>query len=237
MAGENVGEGAWTNVKRQEILSSRLNSIQTLKKFCDAARIKPKVISISASGYYGDVSSLKKVQENEPSGNGFLAEVCRSWEDEALKAFGDPNFKLLIFRLGVVLSLEGGALPQMLRPVRFAFGQPLGCGTQMISWIHIQDVVESLIFAIQNPQIQGIFNLAAPEPVSNKKFIKELANANKRLFVPLCVPEILIRLMLGNQADLVLQGVAMDITSWKNTGYNFNFPELKSALKNIFDLN
>lgn len=233
LAGENVGKGAWTEERKKAIRDSRLQALETLAAIVQTWGTYPKVISMSASGYYGHVAGRRSVGEDHPAGRGFLADVCVAWEGKAHKLFSDPHFRLVVFRLGVVLDPYEGALPQMLRPVRFAFGQPLGCGCQMIPWIHRLDVAESLCFALEHPEISGTFNLAAPAPVTNAEFTKKLCEVTRRFYVPVPVPASVLRFILGEQADLVLQGVAMDVSRWRGLGYEFKYSDLLKALEDL----
>lgn len=235
LAGENVGLGAWTEARKKAIRESRLQALETLAAIVKTWGAHPKIISMSASGYYGHVPGSRPVGEEHPPGRGFLSEVCVAWEGKANELFGDGRFRLTLFRLGVVLDATEGALPQMLRPVRFAFGQPLGSGSQMVPWIHRADVAESLCFALEHPQISGIFNLAAPTAVSNAELIKNLCSVAGRLYLPVPVPALALRLLLSEQADLVLQGVALDVSCWQRAGYEFKFPEFRAALSDILD--
>lgn len=233
LAGENVGKGAWTEARKKAIRESRLQALDTLAAIVKTWSSYPKIISMSASGYYGHVPGLRRVGEDHPPGRGFLADVCVAWEGKALELFSDPRYRLTLFRLGVVLDASEGALPQMLRPVRFAFGQPLGSGSQLVPWIHRADVAESLCFALEHPEAIGIFNLAAPEAVTNADFIRTLCEVTRRFYLPVPVPAAALRLLLGEQADLVLQGVALDVSRWQEVGYKFKYPELKTALSDL----
>ncbi|MCS6981422.1 MAG: TIGR01777 family oxidoreductase [Flavobacteriales bacterium] len=236
LAGENVGSGVWTEARRLAILRSRVEALETLARAVELWSASPKVISISASGYYGHVPGSFRVDENWPSGQGFLAEVCKHWEEAARKYFGKESFRLLIFRLGVVLDPADGALPRILRPIRFLFGQPLGCGTQMVSWIHRRDVALSLRHGLDNPELTGVYNLAAPQCVSQAEFTRILCRVAGRWYVPVPVPSMVLRVVLGRQADLVLHGVAMDVGKWKGTGYKFCFSDLESALRDLLNV-
>lgn len=233
LAGENVGQGAWTEARKKAIRESRLQALETLAAIVRTWGTYPKFISMSASGYYGYVPGPRRVGEEHPPGRGFLSEVCVAWEGKAHELFGDGRFRLTLFRLGVVLDATKGALPQMLRPVRFAFGQPLGSGSQMVPWIHRADVAESLCFALEHPGIAGTFNLAAPEAVTNADFIRTLCEVTRRFYLPVPVPAVVLRLLLGEQADLVLQGVALDVSLWQRVGYEFKFFEMGKALNDL----
>ncbi|MCX7768755.1 MAG: TIGR01777 family oxidoreductase [Flavobacteriales bacterium] len=235
LAGENVGSGAWTEARRLAILRSRLEAIETLAQVAELWSVSPKIISMSASGYYGHVSGSFRVDENWPPGQGFLAEVCEQWEEAAQRCFGKESFRLLIFRLGVVLDPLGGALPQLLRPIRFLFGQPLGLGTQMVSWIHRLDAALSIRYALEHPELIGVYNLAAPQCVSQSEFTRILCRVTERWYMPLPMPAIVLRIFLGRQADLVLHGVAMDVSKWIGTGFNFHFSDLESALRDLLN--
>jgi uncharacterized protein (TIGR01777 family) len=233
LAGENVGKGAWTEERKKAIRDSRIWALETLAALVQTWGTYPKVISMSASGYYGQVDGRRRVGEDYPAGRGFLADVCVAWEGKVHERFSDPRFRLVVFRLGVVLDPHEGALPQMLRPIRFAFGQPLGSGFQIIPWIHRQDVAKSLLFALEHPEISGIFNLAAPTPVTNATFMKTLCEVNRCFYIPVPVPAPVLRLFLGEQADLVLQGVALDVSRWMEVGFKFQFEELRVALEDL----
>lgn len=233
LAGENVGKGRWTEKRKKQILESRTIGTQllvnTLAKIPNSIRT---VICASAIGYYGD-SSYEIFTEASGKGKGFLAEVTEKWEAVA-KGFQLPGVRTITFRIGVVLSKDGGAVPQLAFPVKWFVGAPIGDGRQMLSWIHIQDLCSMLYKAVADEDITGIYNAVAPTPVDNRTMTKLIAKQLHRpLFLP-PVPGFVMRLLLGEMAEIVLGGSRVSSDKITQSGFAFSFPDADSALKDIF---
>ena len=184
------------------------------------------IINASAIGYYG-TSLSNEFTEDSTNGEDFLAKLCKNWEEEALKK---PFFtRLVIFRIGIVLGKDGGALGKMLPIFKLGLGGPIGNGNQWMSWIHRDDLCELIINAIKDKKYNGIFNAVAPEPVKMREFSSKLASSLKRPNL-LPVPGAPLRLMLGDGAKLVLEGQRVISIRLKNNFFKFKYPTLQNAL-------
>jgi len=230
LAGENVGSGRWTAERKRRILESRLRATSALVEAMRRAPSKPRTfISASAVGFYG-LRGDETLDETSPNGAGFLAEVTRRWEEIARSA--DDIARVVIFRFGVVLAREGGALQKMLLPFRLGIGGPIGSGNQWMSWVDREDVLRAIEWAIDRPEVRGMYNITAPEPVRNRDFARALGRALHRpSFMP--VPGFALRLIFGDMADEALLGGQRVIPARANReGFTFAYPTLDSALRN-----
>ena len=229
LSGTGIADKRWTKKYKKQILLSRVESTKTLSKFCRSLKNNIKVfISTSAVGFYG-WSETKLFTEQDPAGHGFLSRVCHEWEQNAKTP---DTCRKVILRLGMVLSDTGGALTKMLALFRLGLGGVLGKGTQIISWIDIEDLVRIYLHALEKP-LQGIYNAVAPQPVTNKIFTKLLAQRLKRpAFLP--VPGFLLQCLLGETADILLKGQKVSSEKITKTGFCFNYPELsKSFMRRV----
>ncbi len=227
LIGEPIAEKKWTNTQKEKIENSRINTtrflMETLKKY----RINPKVIiSSSAIGFYG-TSLNKEFNENSISGDDFLANLCKKWEEAATKK---PFFsRLVIFRIGIVLEADGGALGKMLPVFKIGLGGPIGDGKQWMSWIHRSDLCGLIIKALVDKQFSGVINAVAPEPVLMKDFSKTLGRCiNRPDLLP--VPGKILKLLLGDGARLVLEGQKVSSIKLKEKIYKFKYPLLEQAI-------
>ena len=221
--------GRWTASYQKKIYDSR---ISTTRKLVAAIRLldsKPEVfLSASAVGIYPDQG-----QHDESSGlvsEGFLGEVCTDWEAEATRA--SKMCRTVMLRFGVILGQGGGALPKMALPFRFGIGGKIGSGKQMMSWIHLDDVVKAIHFAITKPDIKGPVNVTAPNPVSNKTFTKTLARV-LRLPALFPVPSFMLRLVFGQGAIVLTGGQTAIPKKLQESGFVFKYPELEPALRDL----
>lgn len=232
LAGESVAAGRWTRERKEKIFSSRIESTKLLVSAIAQAKKRPSVlVNASAVGYYGDVPE-GEVSESFPQGSGFLAELCGRWEQEA-RAAEELGVRRVSLRIGVVLEKEGGALAKMLPPFYFFMGGPLGSGRQWFPWIHRKDVLEIILFALENPKVLGALNAAAPDPVNLKDFCSALGRALHRpSWAP--VPAFALRLMLGEMSEILLTGQKAVPKRLVELGYQFRHPKLDQALASIF---
>ncbi len=227
LIGEPIADKKWTDIQKEEIKKSRINTtkflMETLKKY----RINPKVIvNGSAIGFYG-TSLTQEFNENSQSGNDFLANLCNKWEEVAN---GKPFFsRLVIFRIGIVLEAEGGALGKMLPVFKIGLGGPIGDGNQWMSWIHRSDLCGLIIKALVDKQFSGVYNAVAPEPVLMKYFSKTLGRCLKRPDL-LPVPGSILKLLLGDGAKLVLEGQKVISIKLQEKIYKFKYPLLEKAI-------
>jgi uncharacterized protein len=232
LTGESIAAKRWSSQQKQKILSSRIDSTRAIVNALEQTHHRPSVLlNASAVGYYGDVLE-DEVTEVSPKGNGFLPDVCEQWELEAQKAqkFG---VRVVLLRTGIVLDKNKGALQKLLLPFRMFIGGPLGNGRQWFPWIHVQDEVSAILFALEHEQISGAINLAAPESVRLSDFCRVLG---KILHRPswLSVPELVLRLMLGEMAEpLLFQGQKIIPKRLMEAGFKFRYPNLENALQDI----
>ncbi len=230
LAGEPIGEGRWTPERKQEILNSRKLGTQKIVEAIVNANPKPTVlINASAIGYYG-TSETANFDETSQSGNDFLAQVCQAWEAEATKV-KDAGVRLVILRFGIVLG-NGGALGKMIPPFKLFAGGPIGSGRQWFSWIHIDDLVNLIMQALTKPEIEGIYNATAPNPVRMADLSQTLGQVmNRPSWLP--VPAFAIEALLGDGAIVVLEGQQVLPKRTVETGFEYKYPNLQSALRQI----
>ncbi len=231
LAGENVADGRWTKEKKRAIEDSRVAGTRRLVEAMARLSVKPKVfVSTSAIGFYG-FSLEKTFDEHSPRGAGFLAEVCEKWEAEARQA-EKLAIRVPIIRVGVVLDTEGGVLGKMLPPFRWGLGGPLGSGQQWMSWIHVDDLVELFLFAMNNESLRGTYDGVAPIPVRNEEFSVELGRALGR-GVHLRVPATPLKLFLGEMGRVSLEGQRVLPEASLSAGFRFTYRTLESALEDL----
>ncbi|OKL39215.1 TIGR01777 family oxidoreductase [Pontibacter flavimaris] len=236
LAGASIAAEKWTDERKKEILKSRVDSTNLLHKCLGRPEHHVKgFISASAIGIYGDAGD-QLMSEESTYGDDFLAEVCKAWEAAAWQ-MRDLGLRTVILRLGIVLSPKGGALPQIARPVKMMAGAPLGTGRQYMSWIHIDDLCRLFIRAIEDTQLEGVYNAVAPHPVTNKEFTQELAEAmNKPLVLPK-VPAFAINLMMGEMSEVVLASQRVSANKVLQTGFTFEYNYLEDALESFYEKN
>jgi len=227
LAGEDVGQ-RWTKEVKAEILDSREKGTRNMVHSIFETKPRPKAfICASASGFYGPRGS-EPVDEHEPPGSDWLADVTERWERQAETA--KVGIRMVLVRTGIVLDAEGGALAKMLPFFKTGVGGPVGSGKQYVPWIHLDDLVGIYLAAIDHDRFNGAINAAAPEPVTNKQFAKALGSAlNRPAVAP--VPGFTIKLMYGEMSQLVLTGVRMVPGRAAELGYEFRHPDLGEALR------
>ena len=227
LIGEPIADKKWTDIQKEEIEKSRINTTKFLMETLKKSKINPKVIvNGSAIGFYG-TSLTQEFNENSQSGNDFLANLCNKWEEVAN---GKPFFsRLVIFRIGIVLEAEGGALGKMLPVFKIGLGGPIGDGNQWMSWIHRSDLCGLIIKALVDKQFSGVYNAVAPEPVLMKYFSKTLGRCLKRPDL-LPVPGSILKLLLGDGAKLVLEGQKVISIKLQEKIYKFKYPLLEKAI-------
>ncbi len=232
LAGESIGARRWTSVQKERIRSSRIDATRAVVQAIERAARRPEVlVNASAVGYYGNVPE-GEVTEDFPAGKDFLGETCLAWENEARKV-ERLGVRLVLPRTGIVLDKQGGALQRMLLPFRFFVGGPLGSGEQWFPWIHIEDEVGAMIFALGKKNLSGPVNCVAPEAVRMREFCRALGRAMGRpSWAP--VPSFVLKIVLGEMSTLVLDGQRVLPKKLLEAGYEFKFPKLEEALNQIF---
>jgi len=232
LAGENVGNGRWTEAKKKKIRDSRVLTTHMLSELLVRLETPPRLlINASATGYYGDRGE-HELDESSPPGEGFLAEVSQQWED-ATQPASEKGIRVVLLRFGVVLSRKGGALAKILFPFRLGLGGVIGSGKQYFSWIAIDDVIGVILHVISHDSIVGPVNVTAPNPVTNQAFTKTLGKVlNRPTIFPL--PAAIARIVMGEMADeTVLNSIRAVPKKLESTGYTFLYPELESGLKHV----
>ena len=233
LAGENLSEHRWSDVRKQALRESRLATTRSLVDWIGAHTHKPRVlVSGSAIGWYGPRGD-EKLDESAQSGDDFAARLCRDWEAEAEKAksFG---IRVCRIRTGIVLDADGGALAKMLLPFRLGLGGRFGDGKQWMSWITRADLVSLIRWLIGTESAQGAYNATAPKPVTNADFAQALGTALHRP-VMLPAPAVALRFMLGEMADLVLTGQRVIPVRAQAQGFAFRYCDLSAALNSILN--
>ena len=231
MSGENIF-GRWTPEKKKKILKSRVDSTTLLADTIVKLKAPPKLfINASAIGYYGNRGD-ELLMESSPPGNDFLADVCRQWED-AVIPIKNAGIRTVIMRTGIVLSPDGGALKNMLLPFKLGLGGVIGSGSQYMSWIAIDDVVAALLHCVEHEKCEGVFNLVAPEPVTNAKFTATLGKVLHRPTF-MSQPVFLMKVLFGEMVEaLLLSSTRVEPQKLLKSGYRFLYPELEGALGHL----
>ncbi len=232
LAGDNVAGGSWTDEKKQSIKDSRVKGTRTLVDALKKVENPPKIfVSASAIGFYGNRGD-EILTEESPKGEGFFPEVCSEWEAEGDRA-QEFGARVVLPRIGVVLSKDGGALEKMLTPFKFGVGGTIGSGDQYMSWIAIDDLIGIIVFALENKNLNGAVNATAPNPVTNEKFTDTLGTVLHRpTIIP--VPSFGIKLLFGEMGEtLLLEGCRVIPEKLKNAGFEFEFSDLENALRHV----
>ncbi|WP_226572172.1 TIGR01777 family oxidoreductase [Mangrovibacter yixingensis] len=230
LAGEPIADKRWTNAQKQRLCQSRWRITQRLVEMIHDSNQPPAIfLSGSAVGFYGDTGDEVVTEEDTPH-NEFTHELCAKWEEIALQA-QSSHTRVCLLRTGVVLAPNGGMLSKLLPLFRLGLGGPLGNGRQYLAWIHIGDMVNAIIWLLDNP-LQGPFNMVAPYPVRNARFTQLLGEAVKRPAI-LRVPARVISLMMGESAALVLGGQNALPRRLEQAGFGFRWFQLEDALQDV----
>ena len=232
LAGEGILDKRWSQARKKILLDSRIGVTSELVDLIERMEKKPGCfISASAIGYYGFSRPTEELDESAPVGSDFAATLCDRWEQVArrVEALG---VRTCIVRIGVVLHPGGGALQKMLPVFRLGLGGPIGNGQQIMSWIHMDDMLNALVYLVNHPETKGVFNAVAPEILTNKAFARELGRALRRPAI-LATPEIVLAMMLGESAQLLTRGQAVIPGRLQEAGFTFAYPNAKKALASL----
>ena len=237
LAGAGIADKRWTRKRKKEIRESRVTSsgliVKSLRELPNNVKA---VISASAIGWYGAdpvIPNPKPFRENHPPDTAFLGETCREWE-AAIDPVTGLGKRLVKLRTAIVMSNDGGALTEFKNPLRFGVAPVLGNGLQVMSWIHIDDLARLYIYAIENEKLEGVYNAAAPYPVSNKTLMMKLARLKKgQFYIPIYVPSFLLKLVLGEMSIEVLKSVTVSCDKIHAAGFTFLYPSIDAALQNL----
>jgi len=233
LAGAGIAEKRWSKKRKKELIDSRTKSIGLIY---DLIKHQPNqvksIVSAAATGYYGDRGD-ELLTETRTPGFDFLSTCCIDWE-HAVDIGESLGLRVVKFRTGVVLDKNGGALPQLAKPVKLAAGAPLGSGKQWIPWIHHQDVIGIYLTGIENEELKGVYNMVAPNPVTNKQMTQAIAKQLRRpLWLPK-LPAFALKLAMGEMAEVVLGSDKVSSKKIEDAGYTFKYPEITGALKEIY---
>lgn len=233
LSGAPIAGKRWTRSYKNQIVDSRIDPINRLAELIRAGMLKPEVVvQASATGYY-QLDKEDAHTENSPVGTSFLSDVTQQWET-ASQQFEGLAKRVVLLRTGIVLSPDGGALPQMALPVKLFAGGPVGSGKQWVSWIHIEDQIHAIMHLLQNPKSNGVYNLTAPTPVRQGEMAKTLAKTLKRPYW-LPAPSIAIRVLLGEMGDeLLLKGSKVLPEKLLAENFTFAYSELDAAIQQIY---
>ena len=230
LAGAGVADKRWTAERKEEIYNSRTKTsfllYNTLKNIDNEVKT---FISASAIGYYGLDTGTTNLKETAPVGHDFLAHVVDAWETSTSKVT-DLDIRLVQLRIGVVFSKEGGALVELLKPPVAA---PLGNGKQYMSWIHIDDLCKMFLYALENDQMVGTYNAVGPKPATNREVTEAAAKTFDKKYVPIPVPGLALKVVLGEMAKMVVGGNRVSSEKIMEAGFEYDHPKLEPALKHI----
>ncbi len=231
LCGEGIADKRWSAKQKEKLRASRLDSTCAIVQAIEKCKIKPKVlVNASAIGFYGSVPE-GEVDESHHRGNGFLADLCVEWEEVAQQAMRH-GVRVVLPRIGIVLEERKGALAKIIPPFLWGIGGPLGSGEQWFPWVHIQDLVGMILFSIKHESIEGAFNACSPHPVRMKEFCSILGKVLKRpSWAP--VPEFLLKVLLGEMAEMLLGGQRAVPRKMLEAGFRFRQPGLEASLVSL----
>ncbi len=241
LAGASVAEKRWTDARKKEIVDSRIESgkliVESLKTIPNKVKT---VIAASAIGWYGpDLPAPKerdkrvRFTETDSSSNDFLGQTCKQWE-AAIEPVSFLNKRLVKLRIGIVLSNEGGAYVEFKKPLKFGFATILGNGKQVISWIHIDDLIRIILFSLENEKMEGTYNAVAPNSATNKDVVLEIARKERgKRFIPVHVPTFALKIRLGEMNVEVLKSATVSAEKIQKAGFIFQYPDLGTAISQL----
>jgi len=231
LAGEGIADGRWSEARKRRILQSRVDTGKAVAEAVGQAETKPKVVvQASAVGYYG-VGDEIPLPESSAPGKDFLGQVCAKWEASSAEV-ETMGVRRVVIRTGIVLSTAGGAFPKLLLPFRFFAGGPIGSGKQYFPWIHIDDQVRAIRFLMENESASGPYNLAAPNPPTNKEFVQKLGKAMGRPAL-LPVPAFVFQIVFGEMSTVLLDGQRAVPQALEGAGFDFTYFEVVAATRDI----
>jgi uncharacterized protein len=233
LAGANFADKRWNEKVKNEILSSRVDSAKLIIENLGTVRNKVRtVISAAGISWYGaDRKNVSKpFVETDPPADDFMATTCKQWE-AAIEPAAFLGKRLIKFRIGPVLSTEGGAYAEFKNPMRFGVAGIIGSGKQIVSWIHIDDLVRLILFGMENEKMEGVYNAVAPKPVSNKELIITIAEKTRgKAFIPIHAPAFGLKIMFGEMINEILKSTTVSSGKVQQAGFIFQYPDIGSAI-------
>lgn len=234
LAGAGIADQRWTAARKRELVDSRVQSTRVLTAALKRSGLRPKAwISASAIGYYGNSGEQIMRETDAPVEQSFMVHCCEQWEQVAdeVSALGIRTVKM---RIGVVLAKEGGALAEFVKPLRFGLGGYFGNGKAWYSWIHLDDISRAFIWALDHPEVSGVFNAVAPHPVRNKALVQATARAMHQPALIVPAPAFVMRLVFGEMSAVILNSNHISAEKIVQAGFKFQYPTLEGALQAIF---
>ena len=234
LAGAGIAEKRWTPERKKLIISSRVDSARVLgQAFRRLQHLPEAYLAASAIGYYGNSGERLMTENDPPADQGFLSTSTIAWE-QATETIAAMGIRTVTLRIGIVLEQSGGALREIIRPLRWGIGAYFGDGQAWYSWIHRDDVCRMFIWAMDTTGAEGIYNAAAPNPVRNRELVRATARAMGRRALLMPAPVLALRMLLGEMADVVLNSTRVSADKVRQEGFSFQFPTLEEALADIF---
>ena len=234
LAGAGIADKRWTAARKREIVDSRVKSTRLLADAIRHSAQLPKAwVSASAIGYYGNSGEQRMQESDAPVDRSFMVECCEQWENatDEIAAMGIRTVKL---RVGVVLEMGGGALPEFVKPLRFGLGAYFGNGRAWYSWIHRDDICRAFIWALETESAEGVFNAVAPTPLRNKPLVKAIARARRKPAIFLPAPSFALRVLFGEMSATILNSNLVAADKIQQAGFTFQYPDADKALEHIF---
>jgi len=233
LAGVNISEKRWSKNQKEQILDSRIKSAELIFNNIDIKNNQLKAfITASAVGFYGAITSNQIFDETAPAADDFLGQTCFKWEQVADK-FAAIGIRTVKIRTGIVLTKKGGALAKIAKPIKLGFGAAIGNGSQYLPWIHIDDLTNIYYKAIETETMIGAYNAVAPQQLTNQEFSKKVAlSLKKSIWLP-NIPAIIFKLIFGEMAVILLNGSRISSVKIEALGFQFKYPKLDLALKDL----
>ncbi len=237
LAGDSIGSGRWTETKKEQIMSSRIDSTVLLLEALRELDLKPDVfISASAVGIYGNKTTENIYEEKDKTvADDFLAQVCNEWEKAVEQISKTLGSRTVMIRTSMVLSPESEAFKKMYLPTKFGLGASLGSGKQYMPWIHIQDLCRIYLKAIQDTTLNGAYNASSPQQLRNREFMNTLSRVLKKPKLLPFIPGFIIRMMMGEAAEMVLGGSRISSKKIQEKGFKFLYDNAEDAIRNCVD--
>jgi uncharacterized protein (TIGR01777 family) len=236
LAGANFADKRWNEKTKNEIVSSRVDSAKLIIEGLRTIPNKVKtVISASGISWYGadNKNQPGPFSETDPPANDFMATTCKQWE-AAIEPASFLGKRLIKFRIGPVLSTEGGAYVEFKNPMRFGLAGIIGNGKQIISWIHIDDLIRSILFAIENEKMEGVYNVVAPKPVSNKELVLKIAKINRgKAYMAVHAPSFALKIVFGEMINEILKSTTVSSAKLQQAGFIFQYEDVDKAVEQL----
>lgn len=235
LAGASIAK-RWTESYKKELYTSRINAANLIKNYCKKHHVQlESFISASGINYYGTFTTNEFLTEETPIRKlDFLAQLSKDWEDAAYQ-FSEISKRVICLRTSMVLAKEGGSFVSLKKLTDFNLASAVGKGEQWMNWIHIDDLVNMYVEALENENINGSYNAVADETISNKLFMKTLAEKSGKYFLPIAIPELMMKLVLGEMSSIILEGTRASNHKIKFTGFVFKFPRLEETFENLLE--